>query len=126
MTSGASAPGQGIVRTSSSMPSRSIACNHSAPSAGSSDLSYPSLIRAGSVSDGPAWPSLTPPARTNARLIRHQQADAVIAPAEAAAEVPDQHDLEDRDAGGGQFRQLPGRGLPRALRRESAKVHLVN
>src|SRR5260370_1047063 len=56
---------------------------------------------------------------------RGEQVHAVVAPAEAAGEVGDGHDLEDGDAEVGEVGQGALGGRPGALRREGADVQLV-
>ena len=57
---------------------------------------------------------------------RREQIDPVIAPAEAAGEIGDRHQLDAGDAERGQFGQFARSRLPAPLRGEAADMHLVD
>ena len=57
---------------------------------------------------------------------RREQIDPVIAPAEAAREIGDRHQLDAGDAECGEFRQFARGRLPAPLRGEGADMHLVD
>ena len=57
---------------------------------------------------------------------RGEQVDTVVAPAEAAGELGHGHDLDERNAQRGQFRQLTRRRPQRAFGREGADVQFVD
>ena len=57
---------------------------------------------------------------------RGKQIDAVVAPAEGAGKLGYGHDFDERNAQGGQLRQVTCRGPQCALRREGANVQFVD